>query len=83
MTTAVREGTPPITPPTLIRKEIHRGMREIEPTIGEATYREKIAVYLDAHGHSPIKALVRELGLTTKQVTRVLDRLGAVANSSG
>jgi len=36
--------------------------------------RERIIAYLGTHGPSPIKDLVRELGLTTKQVTRVLGR---------
>ena len=43
------------------------------PSRGKS-HRERIMAYLGTHGPSPIKDLVRELGLTTKQVTKVLDR---------
>lgn len=71
ITSGVREDAHPTTP-TLIRKEIQTGTREIEPTIGGATYREKIAVYLGAHGPAAIKTIAQATGIDANSVNVTL-----------
>ena len=39
-----------------------------------ASNRQRIIAYLSTHGPSPIKDIVRELGITAKQATRALTR---------